>query len=59
MVKQAKKITLAKDLLDRGADVTTACYECGFNECSYFIRVFRKYVGMTPRKYRESAVEVR
>jgi len=56
---QAKKITLAKDLLDRGADVTTACYECGFNECSYFIRVFRKYVGMTPRKYRESAVEVR
>ena len=56
---QAKKITLAKDLLDRGADVTEACYECGFNECSYFIRVFRKYVGMTPRKYREQAVEVR
>ncbi len=48
---QAKKITLAKDLLDRGADVTEACYGSGFNECSYFIKVFRRYVGTTPLRY--------
>ena len=50
---QAKKIALAKDLLDKGADVTRACYECGFNDCSYFIRVFKKYVGMTPMSYKK------
>lgn len=50
---QAKKIALAKDLLDKGADVTQACYECGFNDCSYFIRIFKKYVGMTPMTYRK------
>lgn len=51
---QAKKIALAKDLLDKGADVTQACYDCGFNDCSYFIRVFKKYVGITPLRYKQS-----
>lgn len=50
---QAKKIALAKDLLDKGADVTKACYDCGFNDCSYFIRVFKKYTGITPLRYRQ------
>lgn len=50
---QAKKIAIAKDLLDKGADVTEACYECGFNDCSYFIRVFKKYVGVTPFTYKK------
>lgn len=49
---QARKIALAKDLLDKGADVTGACFGCGFNECSYFIRVFKKYIGMTPLAYK-------
>ena len=52
---QAKKIALAKDLLDKGADVTWTCYECGFNDCSYFIKVFKKYVGMTPMAYKKEA----
>lgn len=51
---QAKKIALAKDLLDKGADVTAACFGCGFNDCSYFIRVFKKYVGMTPLHYKQT-----
>ena len=50
---QAKKIAYAKDLLDRGADVTSACYECGFNDCSYFIKIFKKYVGVTPFVYKK------
>ena len=50
---QAKKIAIAKDLLDKGADVTGACYECGFNDCSYFIRIFKKYVGITPMAYKK------
>lgn len=50
---QAKKVALAKDLLDKGANVTEACFDSGFNDCSYFIRVFKKYVGVTPLNYRK------
>ncbi|MBE6549952.1 MAG: helix-turn-helix domain-containing protein [Ruminococcaceae bacterium] len=53
MYIQAKKIALAKDLLAKGADVTQTCYDCGFNDCSYFIKVFKKYVGMTPLTYKQ------
>ena len=50
---QTKRIALAKELLDKGADVTEACYECGFGDCSYFIRVFKKHVGVTPLTYKQ------
>ena len=50
---QAKRIALAKELLDGGADVTEACYECGFGDCSYFIRVFKRHVGATPLAYKQ------
>lgn len=49
---QAKKIALSKILLDQGLDVTQACYDCGFNDCSYFIKIFKKYVGLTPHAYK-------
>ncbi len=51
---RAKKIAAAKVHLAAGHSVTYACYESGFNDTSYFIKVFRRYVGMTPRQYRES-----
>ena len=50
---QAKKIGLAKELLNQGADVTRTCFDCGFNDCSYFIRIFKKYVGVTPLVYKQ------
>ena len=52
---QAKKIALAKELLSKGADVTQACFDSGFNDCSYFIRIFRKYTGTTPHRYSTEA----
>ena len=33
--------------------VTDICMECGFNDSSNFIKVFRKYKGMTPNQYRK------
>ena len=34
-------------------NVTEAVYECGFNEISYFSKIFKKYKGMTPGEYRK------
>lgn len=31
--------------------VTELAYECGFNDLSYFIRVFKRYKGTTPKRY--------
>ena len=49
---RANKISAAKIMLARGCSVAYTCYECGFNDSSYFIKVFRRCVGMTPRQYR-------
>lgn len=32
-------------------NVTELAYACGFNDLSYFIRVFKRIVGMTPKQY--------
>ena len=29
------------------------CYDCGFNDYSYFIRVFKKYKKITPKQYKK------
>jgi len=33
--------------------VTEAAYECGFNELSYFSKMFKKYKGITPGQYKK------
>lgn len=43
-----KKMELAKELLLSGATVISTAEHTGFKEASYFIRVFRKYWGVTP-----------
>lgn len=34
--------------------VTEAAYLCGFNDSSYFVKIFKKYKGITPRQYQKS-----
>ena len=48
----ALRISRAKNLLNAGATVTEACYECGFSDCSHFSAVFKAQVGVTPLKYK-------
>lgn len=31
--------------------ITSIAYDCGFNDCSYFIKTFRKYKHTTPKQY--------
>ena len=48
------RITKAREMLDNtGMSVNEICQATGFNSVQNFIRVFKKYVGMTPGQYRK------
>lgn len=38
-------------LSEDGANVTEACFHCGFNDLSYFINIFKRYKGISPKMY--------
>lgn len=46
------RLTRASALLREGRNVTEACFESGFRDCSRFIDSFKKYYGETPLQYR-------
>jgi AraC-like DNA-binding protein len=48
------RIEKAKALLAEGKSITETSEECGFSEYNYFCKVFRKYVGLSPRTYVKS-----
>ncbi|MBY6196592.1 helix-turn-helix domain-containing protein [Vibrio hangzhouensis] len=49
-----KRIELAKELLkqDREEQISSIAFKCGFNDLSYFSRVFKKKTSVTPSAYR-------
>ena len=48
------RIAKAREMLDNtGMSVNEICQATGFNSVQNFIRVFKKYVGMTPGQYRK------
>ncbi|WP_342757601.1 AraC family transcriptional regulator [Kineothrix sedimenti] len=47
----ARRITIAKALLNEGITVMEACSKCGFNDYSNFLKAFTKAVGISPKKY--------
>ncbi len=53
-LEQATRLLSATDL-----SITDVAMECGFNDCSYFIRAFRKQKHMTPNQYRKQMQFVR
>ena len=46
-----RKISVAKQLLAEGVNVTEACYRSRFNDYSNFIRSFKKATGVSPGRY--------
>lgn len=47
-----EKIRHAKQLLkNREIQVNEVCYLSGFEDSNYFIRIFKKYEGITPKQY--------
>ena len=50
-----ERIALAKNLLkETQHNIAEVGWAAGFNEPSYFIRIFKRYTGLTPRAYRMS-----
>ncbi len=47
----------AEKLTETNVSVTDVAYACGFNDLSYFIRIFKKYKGITPKQYQKSLAE--
>lgn len=45
------RIETACELLLSGMTVTDAAYNCGFNDLSYFIHIFKKLIGISPKQY--------
>ena len=42
------------ELSVRGKNITEASYDSGFNDLSYFCKVFKQYKGMTPREFKKT-----
>lgn len=45
------RLEAACEMLLSGTSVTDTAYNCGFNDMSYFIHVFKKHFGVSPKKY--------
>ena len=56
---QRYRIKIAKKLLRQQQDVliNKLCLDIGYQNVATFIRVFKKYEGITPGQYREMALE--
>jgi len=46
------RLQRARQALELGGSVTAVCMECGFADCSHFIRLFRDVYGVTPYQYK-------
>nr|WP_321411979.1 AraC family transcriptional regulator [uncultured Allomuricauda sp.] len=49
------RLAHAKDLLlSKDWDIAQICYQCGYNNISYFNRKFREITGKSPKEFRDS-----
>lgn len=51
-IRQQKVKNAISYILNSNLSLTDIAYICGFSDQSHFIRVFKIYIGMTPRQYR-------
>lgn len=47
-----ERVSYAKRLLSKGYSITDAAFESGFNDASYFCRMFKRIAGISPRSWK-------
>lgn len=53
----ARRLEVARNLLRRpDLTIQQVCYESGFNDVSYFCRLFKRIEGITPKCYRKNVI---
>lgn len=52
----ARRISIAKSLLNEGVSVSEAFEKCGFSDYSNFFKAFTRAVGVSPKKYANLSV---
>jgi two-component system response regulator YesN len=51
-----ERIEAAKRLLVQNFSSKETCFRVGFNSQNYFVKIFKKYVGVTPGEYRNTGM---
>ena len=54
-IRDLRIMTAAHLLLSTDDNINEIAYKAGFDDVNYFIRVFKKKLGNTPKKFREVA----
>jgi two-component system response regulator YesN len=51
-----ERIEAAKRLLAQNFSSKETCFQVGFNSQNYFVKIFKKYIGVTPGEYRSTSM---
>lgn len=51
------RIGRVKELLANGETVSQAAYACGFNNLSFFTKIFKRYAGVLPSEYKKEKLD--
>lgn len=49
-----RRITIAKQMIFEGYNITSVCYECGFKDYSNFYKTFKKFTDKSPKEFFKS-----
>lgn len=49
-----KRLARARELLALGVNATTACYQCGFQNYSAFLRAYKRRYGQLPKEFQKN-----
>ena len=49
-----KKIFSSKKLIDSNSELTDIAYQYNFTDLAHFSKTFKRFIGVSPKKYQES-----